>query len=136
MDGVGLAARELRDHEGACQSRHAFRIDNLDGDGGPSRALNQVIELLQHRFGSADPAAQHAFVDEGQVSRGFVPIEDPLPLHTSFDMLLHLFATDLPSSAEQMPGVRLGLEEAGDQEGVPGTEDAGGGLGGCTVDPG
>src|SRR4051794_19747208 len=43
-------------------------------------------------------------------------------------MLLHLLVSDLRFSTDDVPRVRFRLQQAGDQEWVPGTKDGGAGL--------
>lgn len=90
MDGLRLSVRKLSNHESTCQTRHALRIDDLDGDIGALSDLQQVAKLFPHNFWAVDAAVEHALVDEDQEHRRIVLVEDALASHAGLDSLFHL----------------------------------------------
>ncbi|GGP02303.1 hypothetical protein GCM10012278_09000 [Nonomuraea glycinis] len=79
-----------------------------------------MAQLLSHHLGAADSAVQHALIDEHQEHWRLSAVKDVLPPHAGFHTLIHLFGRDLRPLAEDVTGVCLGLQEAGDEQGIPG----------------
>jgi hypothetical protein len=63
---------------------------------------------------------QHALIDERQEHGRLLAVKDVLPPHAGFHTLIHLFGRDLRPLAEDVMGVCLCLQEARDQQRIPG----------------
>jgi hypothetical protein len=100
--------------------------DDLDRDRRAARHLAEMGQLVAHDLGRADPPVQDRLIQHRQQLGRIGPVQDGLPLDPGTDQGIQVIATRrrLPG-LEQRPRVVTGLQQARDQDRLPGPQRRG-----------